>query len=85
MTAQNPYRELDDERYEALLREPHVKSSYSNANGGCVMLASDGQFISIQDDKLPEAERRSRAQVYTRTELRAFIDGAKAGEFDHLA
>ncbi|SDP82126.1 protein of unknown function [Actinopolyspora xinjiangensis] len=84
MTARNPYHELDDERYEALLHGSHVKSSYSNGNGGCVTLASDGEFISIQDDKLPAEERRSRAQVYTRAELRAFIDGAKAGEFDHL-
>lgn len=29
-------------------------------------------------------DRKARTHVYTRDELRAFIDGAKAGEFDHL-
>lgn len=80
----NPYPHLSDEQYEQLITAHHVKASASNGNGGCVRVAADGDNVSIQDDKLLESERLSRSQVFTRTEFAAFLEGAKAGEFDHL-
>lgn len=80
----NPYSHLSDEQYEQLIAAHHVKASASNANAGCVTVATDGENISVQDDKLPDAERLGRTQVFTRTEFAAFLKGAKAGEFDHL-
>jgi hypothetical protein len=46
--------------------------------------ARHGGYISIQDDKLPDDERRARTQIYTPAELAAFIADAKAGRYDHL-
>lgn len=82
----NPYVELTDEQYAAVLNAQYVKSPYSNGNGGCISMAvgPDG-LIGLQDDKLEGDERQRRTQVFTREEVRAFIAGAKAGAFDHLA
>ena len=80
----NPYSHLSDEQYEQLIAAHHVKASASSGNGGCVTVATDGHNISLQDDKLPEAERLNRTQVFTKTEFAAFLKGAKVGEFDHL-
>ncbi|RCW46275.1 uncharacterized protein DUF397 [Halopolyspora algeriensis] len=82
--AHNPYPDVDDAQYEAVVHGDYTKSSFSSGNGGCLSLTRVGDHIGLQDDKLPEAERKARTHVYTREELRAFIDGAKAGEFDHL-
>lgn len=82
----NPYHDLNlaPGEYEALINAPHTKSSASNGNGGCITWAASGNYISIQDDKLPTDERTARAQVYTRAELAAFVTAARAGELDHL-
>jgi hypothetical protein len=58
------------------------KSSYSNASGNCVEVTvlPDGQ-IGMRNSRDPGGP----ALVYTRSEMSAFLAGAKAGEFDHLA
>jgi hypothetical protein len=43
-----------------------------------------GDLIGFQDDKLPVNERKARTLVFTREEMRAYVLGAKAGDFDHL-
>jgi hypothetical protein len=57
------------------------KSSASNPNGDCVELAllPDGG-IAVRNSRGP----RGSALVYTKAELAAFLQGAKAGEFDDL-
>lgn len=58
------------------------KSSFSNGTGACVELAplADGR-IAVRNSNHPNA-----GTVYvTRAELSAYLDGAKAGEFDDLA
>lgn len=56
-------------------------SSYSGDNGACVQLAAlpDGR-IAVRDSKHPEGAML----VFTRIELRAWVQGARAGEFDDL-
>jgi len=57
------------------------KSSYSN-NGDCVELAPLGDgMVGIRDDKLRDDSPVLR---FTRAEMLAFLQGAKAGEFDDL-
>ncbi|MFJ2191492.1 DUF397 domain-containing protein [Kitasatospora sp. NPDC087861] len=58
------------------------KSSYSNAEGGnnCLELAASADDIR----HLRESDDPSIIVTTTATKLRAFILGAKAGEFDHL-
>ncbi|MDR7300032.1 DUF397 domain-containing protein [Haloactinomyces albus] len=82
--AHNPYEGLDESQYTAIVEGTYIKSRFSSANGGCLSLTTVGEYIGLQDDKLPEADRKARTHIYTRDELRAFIEGAKAGEFDHL-
>ena len=57
-----------------------VKSSQSVASGACVELAAMGDLVALRDSKNPDAA----PFYYTQTEMRAFLDGAKRGEFDHL-
>jgi Domain of unknown function (DUF397) len=59
-----------------------IKSSASFANGDCVEVASfdDGQ-IGVRDSK----DTTGPVLRFTRSEWRAFITGARNGEFDHLA
>lgn len=80
----NPYDQLSDEQYAELTTAVHMKATASNGNAGCVTVGTDGQFISVQDDKLPDGVRRDRAQIFTKHEFAAFLAGAKDGEFDHL-
>jgi hypothetical protein len=58
------------------------KSSYSGTNGSCVELAQTADGIAMRDSKLGD---NSPVLHFTRAELRAFLDGANAGEFDDLA
>lgn len=55
------------------------KSSWSAHNGNCVEVAElpDGN-IAMRNSRDPDGPQLR----YTRAELAAFIDGAKAGEFD---
>lgn len=57
------------------------KSSYSGANGDCVEVAESEGRIAVRHSKEPE----QGTLLYTRSELAAFIQGCKAGEFDDLA
>ena len=64
------------------MQEPQlhwVKASASTAFQACIELADDGDWVAFRNS-------RDTAPVlrFTRTELAAFLDGAKLGEFDHL-
>lgn len=58
------------------------KAAASTANGACVELAP-GQTgaVHLRDSKNPDGA----VLTFTRTEIAAFLAGAKAGEFDDLA
>jgi Domain of unknown function (DUF397) len=58
-----------------------IKSSLSFANGDCVEVASlpDGE-IGVRDSK----DTAGPVLRFTSSEWRAFIGGARNGEFDHL-
>lgn len=57
------------------------KSHYSNPSGNCVEVAElpDGG-IAIRNSRYPAGP----ALIYTRTEVAAFLRGAKAGDFDSM-
>lgn len=57
------------------------KSSISASNGSCVELSDDGETVLLRDSKDPDGPRLR----FTRSEIRAWLAGAKAGEFDDLA
>ena len=58
------------------------KASFSSPNAACVELAQlDGDVVGVRDSKLGE---ESPVLGFSRDELRAFVQGAKAGEFDDL-
>jgi hypothetical protein len=57
-----------------------VKSSQSVGAGACVELAAIGNFIALRDSKNPDLT----PFYYTHTEMSAFLQGAKRGEFDYL-
>ena len=80
----NPYPSLDDAQYGAVVNGRYRKSTFSNANGGCLSFTVAGGLIGFQDDKLPPAERKARTLVFNQHEMAAFIAGAKNGDFDHL-
>lgn len=58
------------------------KSARSNPSGNCVEMAvlPDGAGIAVRNSRFPDGP----ALIYTVDEIRAFIDGAKDGDFDHL-
>ncbi len=80
----NPYRSLDDRRYDAVVNSRYVKSPFSSGNGGCLSFTVTDGLIGFQDDKLPPAERKARTLIFDQHEMAAFIAGAKNGDFDHL-
>lgn len=58
------------------------KSDFSNPSGNCVELAElPGGEIAVRNSRDPEGP----ALIYTRLELRAFVQGVKNGQFDDLA
>ncbi|MFK0180527.1 DUF397 domain-containing protein [Streptomyces xanthochromogenes] len=57
-----------------------VKAQASNGDGNCVELTKLGTGVGVRNSRFPEGP----ALVYTREEVAAFLDGAKAGEFDYL-
>jgi Domain of unknown function (DUF397) len=58
------------------------KSRASNPRGDCVELAKlAGGAIAVRNSRDPHGP----ALVYTSAEIAAFLEGAKAGEFDDLA
>jgi uncharacterized protein DUF397 len=56
------------------------KAQYSVANGACVEVANAGGMLAMRDSKDPDGP----VLMYTPSEWRAFLDGAKKGEFDDL-
>jgi hypothetical protein len=58
------------------------KADRSNPSGNCVELASvgDSGAVAMRDSKAPDGP----VLVFTRDEMRAFLGGAKDGDFDHL-
>jgi hypothetical protein len=57
-----------------------IKARSSTANGVCVEVASAVGNIAIRDSKDPNGP----ILVYTPSEFRAFLEGARNGEFDNL-
>lgn len=80
----NPYPSLDDAQYDAVVNGRYLKSTFSNGNAGCLSFTVADGLIGVQDDKLPQAERKARTLIFNQHELAAFIAGAKNGDFDHL-
>jgi Domain of unknown function (DUF397) len=56
------------------------KAQRSVGNGACVELAPLEGMVAMRDSKDPDGP----VLVYTPAEWRAFLHGAKAGEFDDL-
>ena len=55
------------------------KSSRSGGSGQCVEVATDlDGIVAVRHSKRPDAE----VIIYTEAEWRAFLGGAKDGEFD---
>ncbi len=57
-----------------------LKAHSSTANGHCVEVAPAVGNIAIRDSKDPNGP----ILVYTPSEFRAFLEGARNGEFDDL-
>ncbi|AKA01186.1 regulator [Streptomyces noursei ZPM] len=58
-----------------------LKSSISSAVGNCVEVAALPQGdVAVRNSRYPDGP----ALIYTRDELKAFVAGAKSGEFDHV-
>ena len=57
------------------------KSSFSNAGGNCVEIASLRGAVAVRDSKKPHAE----ALLFSRAAATAWIEHCKAGEFDITA
>jgi Domain of unknown function (DUF397) len=57
-----------------------LKAHSSSANGACVEMAEVAGKIAMRDSKDPDGP----ILVYTPAEFRAFLSGAKSGEFDHF-
>jgi hypothetical protein len=55
------------------------KSSFSEQTDNCLELASCGDGILVRESDDPDVIVRTTPQ-----KLRAFLEGAKAGEFDDL-
>jgi hypothetical protein len=80
----NPYPSLDDAQYDAVVNGRYLKSTFSNASGGCLSFTVANGLVGFQDDKLSPAERKARTLIFDQNEMAAFIAGAKNGDFDHL-
>ena len=57
------------------------KSGRSSAQGNCVETAKvPGDQVAVRNSRHPEGP----ALVFTKAEMRAFVEGAKDGDFDDL-
>ena len=57
------------------------KSRRSNSQGACVELGGlAGGAVAVRNSRYPDGP----ALLCTRAEIRALIEGAKKGDFDHL-
>jgi hypothetical protein len=75
-----PKRRRRDVEEDAPGKLVWVKASRSYGIGECVELAADGDMIALRDSKNPAVPYLR----FTRSEMAAFLDGARRGEFDHL-
>ncbi|MEU4150824.1 DUF397 domain-containing protein [Streptomyces sp. NPDC026659] len=57
------------------------KASFTGSNGDCVEAAPYNGGVVVRHSKAPNGP----ALAYNAREWRAFLAGAKAGEFDHMA
>ena len=57
-----------------------VKAHSSTSYGQCVQVASAAAGVAMRDSKDPDGP----ILLYTRTEFKAFLDGARNGDFDHI-
>ncbi|MFB7950284.1 DUF397 domain-containing protein [Kitasatospora phosalacinea] len=58
------------------------KALRSVGSGSCVELRPlDNDMVAMRNSRFPDGP----ALVFTRPEIDALLDGAKKGEFDHLA
>jgi len=57
-----------------------IKAQASTYNGQCVEIASTAGKVAMRDSKDPHGP----ILVYTHAEFKAFLDGARNGEFDSL-
>lgn len=55
------------------------KSTTSSGGNGCVETTHAGEIYAVRDSKNPNGPKL----LFNRTEWKAFLDGAKAGEFDY--
>lgn len=61
--------------------EVWAKSTFSGSGGSCVEVSpGEDDMILVRDSKLGDD---SPKLAFNRDEWKAFLDGAKAGEFDH--
>lgn len=58
-----------------------IRATASYGNGECVELASDGDLVLVRDSKNRVTQE---PLAFTQKEWAAFLDGAKAGEFDYM-
>jgi hypothetical protein len=58
-----------------------IKSRMSSSQGQCVELRRSAGGVEVRDSKDPEGPILG----FTPREWAAWLDGAKKGEFDHLA
>jgi hypothetical protein len=60
---------------------PWIKAAKSGANENCVEMRRHSGAIEVRDSKNPDGP----SLRYTSCEFVAWLDGAKNGDFDHLA
>ena len=56
------------------------KSSRSGGSGACVEVAHAGTVVAVRDSKDPDGP----ILLYSRAEFKAFLDGARKGNFDGI-
>lgn len=76
--ARNLMARLSSQEQEDLL---WVKARASQGMGMCMEVASHPIGVAVRQSAAPE----DGAFLYSKDEFKAFLDGAKRGEFDHLA
>lgn len=57
-----------------------VKARSSTSYGQCIQVASATAGVAMRDSKDPDGP----ILLYTRTEFKTFLDGARNGDFDHI-
>lgn len=68
--------------FTSLTREDFVKASFSGPNDNCMHLAPVHGGAALWESE--EAFSPENFKFIPKASLAAFVDGAKAGEFDHL-